>query len=364
MVLQPFLQYQGVPPRVIAERDGLSMTAPSHSWQKSDYSRILRLTTDPEAHRWSRSEVSPPTPPKSRAILFGRRALEHGQRGGMIQSQSIPRQSSIMRSTRLSSSRASRASSSPERSMNSFMLRVDDRKFDRPPSFCRQPKRRPMSKALGDLTDVDRLSNTSLFDLDWDFSRRGSSYALARPTLKSKNAPTPEDVGPILSPVGHRKSDTPKRKMPRRQRLSLPTSLQPRPFTKARHHRMKSLPLTRTQSNLPWRFSCACWRRSLPWRMSIIDFELGEFLLKERDFPSHHHLDASRSTSGLASYLENEKEMVEGLETLPNIRNRNSMPSASLNARRRTASTLQELYDTYGSGFSGETPKAGPPEKH
>ena len=283
----------------------------------------------------------------------------------MIQSQSIPRQSSIMRSTRLSSSRASRASSSPERSMNSFMLRMDDRKFDRPPSFHQQPKPRPMSQFLGDLTDVDRVSDTSLFNLDWNFSQRGFSYALARPRLKSKNAPDPEDVGSRSPPVGPQKSNALKRKVPRRPRLSLPTTLRPGPFVGARHQRTESLPSTGAQSQLQPMVSRARWRRSLPWRISTIDVELDELLLKKADSPSRQHLYTSRSSSMLASYLENETDMVEDLETLPNLRTRNSLPSASLEARRRTISTLQELYDTYGSGFSGETPKAGPPpEKH
>lgn len=121
--------------------------------------------------------------------LFGIRALEAGQTGHIVQAATIPRQSSAMRFRRLSlnDSDPLRSLRSPERGMNTYMLRLDDREIRR--SLEKSPKTGTGDKVPGLVTPQSQHSSATI--QSGETCPRLSLYGLDGMTSTFKHEDTP-----------------------------------------------------------------------------------------------------------------------------------------------------------------------------
>ncbi|KAI9665147.1 MAG: hypothetical protein M1831_002157 [Alyxoria varia] len=186
------------------------------------------------------------------ADLFGTKALDAGFHDGTVQATSIPRQSSAMRFRRLSqndevvNTRSRQSAISPSKGRNAYLRHLDDRQelhqsrrdlnhgfrqnltqnhafagqqrtaagnasnlpketaadLQKPPLNRQKQPQRNFSLDLGDLTNLERESDLSIFELEWNFDRRqrhASSYGIASNPSRKRQHPS-TDLPPLRMP--------------------------------------------------------------------------------------------------------------------------------------------------------------------
>ena len=304
---------------------------------------------DLEAQRPANLSAGPPAPAQNESNLFGICAIQHGYYGNITQAHAIPRQSSAMRLRRISQIVDKRSSRSPERSMNDFMLCLDDRAFDRKRRV--NPKLRTRNStysALDDRTWPDRESDLGFFVQNWNFSRKPSAHGirLLRRPRSIKWSPVSFHM---TSTRGMLPNSNPS-KQDRQLRFSLPVGSEQHRLNTTRHQRSKSLPtwLRRVSARSGLRHKL---RESFPWRIPTMEFERGEHLLQSC---ATELRIMSPSPTNMVSLDGHEELCDDGEDLWHLIQNRLSMQTIGAESQRRTMSTLDGLYGKYQSGFSGE----------